>query len=129
MKNTKKQGQYILFVYQEKPKYYIGVCLEFDIIEEGETLQEALENIKEASQFYLETVIKKNWPDKLLNQPAPKEYWEKYANCLRKEVEKIKKGVEALKKNMEEKRKLAYWNMVVQKILYPKEGIKEKTHA
>lgn len=71
MKNTKKRGQFRMFVYREKPKYYIGVCLEFDLIQEGENAREVMQRIQEASLGYLKTVIKNNLDDDLLNKKRP----------------------------------------------------------
>lgn len=82
MKNTKKRGQFTLFVYKERPNYYIGVNLEFDLIQEGKTALETMKRIREASIGYLETIIKENLSNDLLNRPAPKEYWEKYRTSL-----------------------------------------------
>ncbi len=120
MKNTKEQGKFTLFVYPEKPNYFIGVCLEFDLIEEGETVQETLKTIWEASDFYLETIIKKNWSDELLNELAPEEYWEKYRNYLKKEIKESSKK--------EDKRE-CYWNFAIQQVFYPLKDIKQKVDA
>jgi len=106
MKNTKKQGKFTLFVYPEKPNYFIGVCLEFDLIQEGKTAQETMENIKRASWNYLITIIKKRWSDSLLNKQAPKVYWDKYKAYL-----------EYLKKKDEEKKRLM-WQELLQQQLY-----------
>jgi predicted RNase H-like HicB family nuclease len=49
--------------------------LTFDLLEEGETLEEVRYAIIEASKLHLETVIKNNLSEELLNRKAPKEYW------------------------------------------------------
>jgi len=108
MRNTKKRGKYTLFVYPEKPNYFIGVCLEFDLIQEGRTAQETMERIKEASFGYLETVIKKNLSDDLLNRPAPKEYWKKFKAYL-----------EYLKRKYDERRRLMWQEFLQQQIYTP----------
>ena len=37
MKNTKKQGQFTFLIYKKaKDKFYTGVCLDLDIVEENE---------------------------------------------------------------------------------------------
>ena len=108
MRNTKKQGKFTLFVYPEKPNYYIGVCLEFDLIQEGKTIPEAMEKIKSASISYLKTVIKFNMDDDLLNKRAPKEHWKKFRNFLK----------------AEEKRR--YWERQLRQILSYPEILKEE---
>lgn len=82
MRNTKKRGQFNLFVYREKPNYYIGVCLEFDLIQEGSNPREVMMQIKEASIGYLETVIENNFSDDLLNKKSPIKYQKKYREFL-----------------------------------------------
>jgi len=114
MRNTKKQGKFTLFVYPEKPNYYIGVCLEFDLIQEGKTIPEAMEKIKSASISYLKTVIKFNMDDDLLNRMAPKEYWEKFKIFQKK-------------KKAEEKRK--YWEKRLQELFYDPKFLKEKLNV
>lgn len=114
MKNTKKEGRFTLFVYQEKPNYYIGVNLDFDLIQEGETALETMIRIKGASLGYLETVIKNNLSDDLLNKPAPKEYWKKYRVLLRKRA-----GA----------KKLIPWNQYFQDFPYNRRFLKQLSHA
>jgi len=91
LRNTKRKGRFTLFVYPEKPNYFIGVCLEFDVIKEGKNPKDALNSIKEASIGYLETIIKNNYSDDLLNSPAPKQYWKKYHQYLKAKADAIKK--------------------------------------
>jgi predicted RNase H-like HicB family nuclease len=76
-RNTKNKGFYEIFVYPEKGKF-IGVCLTFDIVEEGKTLQGVLQAVQEAAHLHIEAVIKRNLSDDLLNRYAPLEYWKKY---------------------------------------------------
>ena len=121
MKNTKKQGKFTLFVYPEKPNYYIGVCLEFDLIQEGKTPQETMENIKKTTFNYLITIIKKKWPDYLLNRLAPKHYWEKYNKYLKRREEETKK-------RELEKRRL-FWQQYLQEYLYTPKSLRESTYA
>ena len=75
--NTKKSGAMELLVYKDGDKF-IGVCLTFDIVEEGENPIELMKSIREAAELHLQTVINANLPDELLNRYAPEEYWEKY---------------------------------------------------
>jgi len=108
MRNTKKQGKFTLFVYPEEPNHWIGICDEFDLLQEGKTLFEAMERIKGASIGYLRTVIKFNMDDDLLNKRAPKEHWKKFRNFLK----------------VEEKRR--YWERQLRQILSYPEILKEE---
>ena len=56
-RNTKEKGKFTLFVYKEKPNYYIGVCLEFDLLAEGSSLEEAMQRIDKICWNYLQIVI------------------------------------------------------------------------
>lgn len=88
MKNTKEKGT-IQFLVYKSGKSYVGVCLTFDIVEEGSNPKELTQSIIEAAKLHLETVIKHDLSDDLLNRPAPKEYWDKFYATLR-EIESQK---------------------------------------
>lgn len=75
--NTKKRGLVEFLVYREG-KRFIGVCLTFDIIEEGEDPDSVMRSIEEAARLHLDVVTKENMRDELLNRYAPKKYWDKY---------------------------------------------------
>lgn len=81
-KNTKKSGTMEFLVFSDGPKY-VGVCLTFDIVEEGIDPVGLMKSLKEAAELHLETVVKNNLPDELLNRYAPDEYWEKYFEAAR----------------------------------------------
>ena len=76
-KNTKERGVVEFLTYKEGDAY-IGVCLTFDIVEEGTSPIELMRSITEAAELHLETVVKNNLSEDLLNRYAPEEYWEKY---------------------------------------------------
>lgn len=80
-KNTKKQGVIEFLVYQQK-ETFVGVCLTFDIIEEGNNAKKLMESIQEAARGHLQTVREKNLSDDLLNRYAPKEYWDIYYRVI-----------------------------------------------
>lgn len=112
MRNTKKQGKFTLFVYPEKPGHYIGICDEFDLLQEGKTALEAMERIRGASISYLRTVIKFNMDDDLLNKKTPKEHWKKF--------KKFQKAEEIRK----------YWERRLSQILfYDRKYLKEKLNV
>jgi len=75
--NKKGQGIARILIYPSKNKY-IGVCLDFDIIEEADSKEEAVNQIKEATRGYVINVWKNNLGDSLLNRPAPENYWRIY---------------------------------------------------
>ncbi len=75
--NTKYNGVVEFLVYKEKSTF-VGVCLTFDIVEEGNNPSELLKSITEAAKLHLETVVKHKMSDELLNRYAPIKYWKKY---------------------------------------------------
>lgn len=76
-KNTKRRGL-MEFLFYRQGSRYIGVCLTFNILEEGKDLELLKRSVEEAARLHLIAVIKKNLSDDLLNRHAPKKYWEKY---------------------------------------------------
>ena len=76
-RNTKESGVIEFLTYKEGASF-VGVCLTFDIVEEGSDPVELGQSLKEAAELHLETVIKNDLSDDLLNRYAPEEYWEKY---------------------------------------------------
>ena len=76
-RNTKKAGVIEFFTYKEGDSY-VGVCLTFDLLEEGSDPVELARSLKDAAELHLETVIKNDLSEDLLNRYAPEEYWEKY---------------------------------------------------
>ncbi len=55
---------------------YIAICLDLDIVTEGRTEKEALKNLKEAVEMYVESVFEEGDYSSLF-RPAPKEYWDR----------------------------------------------------
>ena len=92
--NNKKQGIARILIYFKKDKY-IGVCLDFDIIEEADSKEETIKQINEATRGYIINICKNKLDDKLLNRPAPEKYWKIYKEYNRfiatKNEERIKK--------------------------------------
>lgn len=75
------------FLLYKEGESYVGVCLTFDIVEEGADPVELMKSIKEAAELHLEAVIKNDLSDDLLNRYAPAEYWEKYFQAA-KDIER-----------------------------------------
>ena len=78
------------FLVYKEGNAFIGVCLTFDIVEEGQDPIALMKSIEEAATLHLEIVIKENMSNNLLNRYAPEEYWKKYFEIL----EHIKKSNE-----------------------------------
>ena len=91
--NTKERG-IMEFIFLEEKGKYIGVCLSFDIIEEGKDLNRLIQSVEDAAKLHIRIVMKKNLSDDLLNRYAPEKYWKKYFEALkvleRQKVEKKK---------------------------------------
>lgn len=85
--NFKKPLRFIIYK-RPKDKNYTGVCLDFDIVEEGKDLQLLKRSLLEAAEGYLEAISKKDLDKNLLNRPAPRQYWkilqelEKYLHLI-----------------------------------------------
>lgn len=82
LNNTKQKGTIEFLVYKGGD-VFVGVCLTFDIVEEGNNPIELMKSIREAAELHLATVIKENLSDDLLNRYAPAEYWERYFETVR----------------------------------------------
>ena len=88
MLNTKEKGT-IKFLFYKKPgQKYVGVCLTFNIVEEGTNFQKLRDSVMSAAVGHLMVVNKEKLGNKLLNRPAPKRYWDMYYNALRREASK-----------------------------------------
>lgn len=88
MKNSYKKGIVTLFVYPENKKF-VGVCLELDIVEEGDNLEQVKESLLDAVKTHVKAVTKNKLSEGLLNRPAPKEYWDRFFNYIRS-IERMK---------------------------------------
>lgn len=76
-KNTKKNGEITIFTYKEGHQY-ICVCLELDIVKEGNDLESLKSEMLESAVGHVAAVCKDNLSDDLLNRHAPKEYWDRF---------------------------------------------------
>ncbi len=83
-KNTKEKGTIEYLVYPDGDQF-VGVCLTFDIVEEGKDPTQLMESIKEAAKLHLEIVQREDMSDDLLNRFAPEEYWDLYFDALKEE--------------------------------------------
>lgn len=63
------------FLYIKEGKNILGVCLDFNIVEEGKNLSEVKKHLETAAALHLQTVREKKLSDDLLNRRAPEKYW------------------------------------------------------
>ena len=70
-------------IIEKSDDIYIAICLELDIATEGETLQEAKDNLKEAVESYLESVVNDNEEDEFIPRPVPDDLIEEYFQKLK----------------------------------------------
>lgn len=71
--NTLQKGSVRFIVFREKDTLY-GICLEFNIVESGDTPQEAMLLLFEAAEGYLESVRRIKARPSILNQKPDPEY-------------------------------------------------------
>jgi len=74
-KNTLQKGSARFIIFREGDSWY-GVCLDFNIIEAGDTPQEAMLLLSEAIEGYLESARKVKARPYILNQKLDSEYEE-----------------------------------------------------
>lgn len=81
VRNSKDLGAATVFIYPNKGTY-IGVCLEFDLIDDDRDKEILEARMKERVRSYVNYIEKKNFDDSFLNRPAPKRYWNKFYRFL-----------------------------------------------
>ncbi len=90
--NTKNSGiaKIIIFPCREG---FRAVCLDFDLIEDGEIREEVESSIRESVIGHVECICKNNLDDQLLNRHANKRYWKIYESYLDLIRDKAKRPV------------------------------------
>src|SRR3989344_2204624 len=83
MNNEKSKGvlSYFLF-YDSREKEYVGICVELGMLRFGSDLNKLKEDLQNASKGYVETIIKNDLSENLLNQELPEEYKELYSKFI-----------------------------------------------
>lgn len=71
-----KEFSFRCLTYPEKDKY-IGVCLDLNIVEERDSLEEVIKELNDAVLAHFLAAGEVGFPPELLFRPAPKEYWTK----------------------------------------------------
>lgn len=92
-KNTLQRGSFRYIIFREDNVWY-GVCLEFNIVESGDTPQEAMLLLFEAAQGYLESAKKIKARSNILNQKSDPEYENLWRNL--QEAKRQKKELESV---------------------------------
>ena len=92
-RNTKKRGVVEFLTYKEG-KAFVGVCLTFDIVEEGTDPVALTRSLRDAAELHVETVIKNDLSDDLLNRYAPDAYWKKYFEATA-DIQRNPKSIES----------------------------------
>ena len=80
----RKESESTLHVlgYKEDSRYIVQ-CLEFDLVAEGATRDEATNNLEELISSYVQFGENRGI-SQFAYHPAPKEYWDKYEEIARK---------------------------------------------
>ena len=68
---------------------YSALCLELDVASQGETIQEAKRNIREAIELYLESVVEAGEEEDFIPRAAPTEEWLKYFESESKHLKNL----------------------------------------
>ncbi len=89
--NTKKNCEARFMVYK-KGVSFIAVCLDFNIVQEHETIEEAINEITNTALCHYEAVVKNNLPDSHLNKRVNEELIKQWENHSSERSIKTEKG-------------------------------------
>jgi len=84
---------------------YAAICLEFDVASQGETVEEAEANIKEAVELYLEDVYESRDEKDFIPRPAPPELWLKYFKAEQRKIKRQLQAEQKIRRQLEAKGK------------------------
>ncbi|MBT9141480.1 MAG: hypothetical protein DDT30_02072 [Dehalococcoidia bacterium] len=65
-------------VIEKEGEIYCALCVELDIATEGDTLESAKKNLREAVEGYIESVVKDEEEDEFIPRLAPEEVIKEY---------------------------------------------------
>lgn len=75
-RNSLEGGQVTLLVFRRKrDRWFTGVALELDIVEEGKDPLALLQSLTEAVWLHVHGIVEDRLSEGLLNRPAPASYW------------------------------------------------------
>lgn len=63
---------------EKEGNIYSSLCLELNVASQGKSISEAVKNIKEAVDLYIEDVVESGDEKDFIPRPAPPEEWIKY---------------------------------------------------
>ena len=86
--NTYEKGRARALLYKEGDEF-VGVCLDLDILVRGKSIKKVWSCLKDMVESYIENALHNKLPDKVLNRPAPKKYWDKYRDFIEHEKKKL----------------------------------------
>lgn len=67
---------------------YTAVCLDLNIVEQRETLEEVIVQLNDAIIAHVMTAAEVGFPKELIQRPAPDHYWKKATELLKHETRK-----------------------------------------
>jgi predicted RNase H-like HicB family nuclease len=70
----KMQTQSVHVIFYREDDYYVAHCLEFDLVAQGQNLNDAFKNLLDAIELQATYALESDDPSILFN-PAPAEYW------------------------------------------------------
>lgn len=56
-------------IIEKEGRWYVGLCPELDVASQGRTIEQALQNLKEAVELYLQTASKSEIKDAVSRHP------------------------------------------------------------
>lgn len=88
-KKVSSQGEAFLTCLEYKDgDYCIAHCLEFDIVAQGQTFEQANESLAELIKEQIDFAVEKDLEDTVLFHPAPSKYWDIVRNLKTKMARK-----------------------------------------
>lgn len=87
--NIKKGEAFLTCLEYKDGDYCIAHCLEFDIVAQGKTFEEANKVLAELIGEQIKFAAEKDLEDKVLFRPAPAKYWEILRELRTKQARKV----------------------------------------
>lgn len=87
--NTYDSGTMTFLIVPEKKKYK-GVCLEFDLSVETDSMKETTIQIEDYAKVWLKNVVVNKLPEEVLNRPADKRYWKIYKSLVDQDLKRLR---------------------------------------
>ena len=78
----KKRVFHTRIIAYKKKDIYIGVALDFDLVVQGDSIQQALQHLHESITGYLLMCVEDNESHEQIYRPAPKKYFDLHSLFL-----------------------------------------------